>query len=108
MRIVTYIYDGALENSRTNVCSELCTKAHSHTPLVAMPSRPLQPGHYCKTKKLYNLQTLKMEKLPKIQGFYIHTNTVYKLNYYKGWPDATQKQLPALRSHDLYPGPGGV
>ena len=66
-------------------------------PLVAMPSRPLQPDLYCnplpspplpRQKKERNhstLHTLKIEKLPKMQVLYIHTNTVYKLNSEGGW-----------------------
>ena len=41
---------------------------------------------YCKTKKqTVQFTDAKMEKLPKIQGLYIHTNTVYKLNFQRGW-----------------------
>ena len=47
-----------------------------------MPSRLFQPDLYYKArqKNVYNLDTIKMERLPKIQGLYIHTNTIYKLN----------------------------
>ena len=58
----------------------------SYTPLVLMPSGPLQPDLYCKTKlkNCFNLQAIKMEKLAKIQSLYIDFVS-YKLNSKGGW-----------------------
>ena len=65
---------------KINLCFvHYCTMYISHTPLAAMPSRPLQPDLYCKIKNCTHTIVLKTWKLPKMTRFvhYIltpHTN----------------------------------
>ena len=86
----------------------------SHTPLLAMPSRLLQPNLYCKSKTDRATINTTTGKTPKLQGLCIQFNTVYKTKiltvggWVGGWVGRSAMADTAKATTRLYPGPGYV
>ena len=88
-------------------------KCISHTPLVTMSSWP-PTDLYCKFKANTSSITLKTgNKRKKFNASTLYWYCIKTQNLWVGgWESrqwrTQQKQLPAQRSHDLYPAPSGA